>query len=64
MHAKVQAPRDWLERKGWWAQSLAGLATFALVVAIFWAMFAVSGVPGWLPDFAENWLDDVPGLSG
>ncbi|PZO97540.1 MAG: TIGR02611 family protein, partial [Dermacoccus nishinomiyaensis] len=55
---------DWLERKGWWAQALAGLATFALVVAIFWAMFAVSGVPGWLPDFAENWLDDVPGLEG
>ena len=64
VHAKVQAWWDWLERKGWWAQALAGLATFVLVVAIFWAMFAVSGVPGLLPDFAENWLDDVPGLSG
>ncbi|WP_322612421.1 TIGR02611 family protein [Dermacoccus abyssi] len=58
----VEAWWDWLEKKGLWAKAIAGLLTFALVLAIFWAMFAVSGVPGWFPDFAKDLLAKVPGL--
>lgn len=60
---QVEAWWEWLDRKGWWAQALAGLATFALVLLIFWALFAVSGVPTWFPQFAQDWLAKVPGLS-
>ena len=60
---KVQAWWDWIEAKGWWAKLLAGLATFLLVMAIFWAMFAISGIPGWMPQFAKDLLTKVPGLA-
>lgn len=59
---QVQKWWDWLERKGWWAQALAGLGTFIIVLLIFWALFAVSGVPGWFPQFAKDWLANIPGL--
>lgn len=59
---KLEAWWDWLDRKGWWAKALAALATFLLVVCIFWTLFALSGVPGWLPDFAKDVLAKVPGL--
>lgn len=60
---QVEAWWNWLERKGWWAKALAALATFVLVMLIFWALFAVSGVPGWFPDFAKELLANVPGLA-
>jgi len=39
------------------------LAILVLVLAVFWALFALSGVPAWLPDVVEQSLTSrVPGL--
>jgi uncharacterized protein (TIGR02611 family) len=53
----------WVTRQHVFVRMLVGLAVLALVLAIFWAYFAVVGVPGWLPDMAEKpLLQFVPGL--
>lgn len=62
VRAQVESWWAWLERKGWWAKALAGLGTALIVLLIFWALFALSGVPGWFPDFAKDWLSHLPGL--
>lgn len=54
----------WIARQHLVVRLLVGLAILALVLGIFWAYFAVVGVPGWLPDIAEEpLLQFVPGLS-
>jgi len=52
----------WMVRQPWWLKGLVTLGTAALVLAIFWALFAVTGVWGFLPDGIENWLRRIPGL--
>jgi uncharacterized protein (TIGR02611 family) len=52
----------WLTRQSVVVRALVGLAVLALVLGIFWTYFAVVGVPGWLPDVAEQpLLQLVPG---
>jgi uncharacterized protein (TIGR02611 family) len=54
----------WITRQHLAVRVLVGLAILALVLGIFWAYFAVVGVPGWLPDVAEDPLRRlVPGLA-
>jgi len=56
----------WNERlrpQPWWVKGLVLLVTVVAVAAIFWLLFLVSGVPGFLPDRAEEWLAHVPGLA-
>lgn len=60
--AKLRAWEQWLRPQPWWVQGLVLLVTVAAVAAIFWVLFKVSGVPGFLPDFAEDILRQVPGL--
>jgi uncharacterized protein (TIGR02611 family) len=60
--ARLRAWSDWLGPKPVWVKGLVGLATLALVVAVFWALFAVTGVPTWFPDVAETQLVQLPGL--
>ena len=45
-----------------WFKGLVGLVTLALVLAIFYGLFLLSGVPGFIPDFAEDRIKDLPGL--
>jgi uncharacterized protein (TIGR02611 family) len=52
----------WLQTQAWWVRALALLGTAILVGALFWALFAISGVPGFFPDSVEQWLKDLPGL--
>lgn len=53
----------WITRQHVVVRLLVGLAVLALVLGIFWAYFAVVGVPTWLPDVAEEpLLQLVPGL--
>lgn len=53
----------WIGRQNIVVRVLVGLAVLALVLGIFWAYFAVVGVPSWLPDVAEEpLLQFVPGL--
>lgn len=53
----------WIGQQSVVVRVLVGLAVLALVLGIFWAYFAVVGVPSWLPDVAEEpLLQFVPGL--
>lgn len=52
----------WMGRQPVGVRGLVGLATLALVLALFWALFAVTGVPGIMPDAVEEVLRQVPGL--
>lgn len=60
--AKVKAWTEWVSHKPWWVKGLVGLATLAFVLAIFYLLFLVSGVPGFMPDFAEDKITQMPGL--
>lgn len=53
---------EWLAPKPLWFKGLVGLVTLALVLAIFYGLFLVSGVPGFLPDALEDRVTDLPGL--
>lgn len=52
----------WSERKPTWMKVAGGAGTLALVVAVVWAGFVVTGVPGWFPDAAASLLVQVPGI--
>jgi uncharacterized protein (TIGR02611 family) len=56
---QVRAWTDWLGDQALWVRALVGLATFLFVAAILWGVFAVLGVPGWVP---ESWVPPLPGL--
>ena len=58
----LKAWNAWLQQQPWWLQGLVLLATLLAVALIFWALFLISGVPGFFPDFAESWLHELPGL--
>ncbi|CAG7573198.1 uncharacterized protein (TIGR02611 family) [Barrientosiimonas humi] len=64
VRGKVRAWERWLRRQSIVVQAIFGLLTFALVLAIFWALFRFSGIPGFFPDAVETWLRQVPGLGG
>jgi uncharacterized protein (TIGR02611 family) len=52
----------WMGRLGWFVRGLVGLGIVLLVLACFWLVFLVSGVPGFLPEPAQRWLGQLPGL--
>jgi uncharacterized protein (TIGR02611 family) len=60
--ARLSDWSDWLRPKPLWVKGLVALVTAALVAAFFYALFLISGVPGFMPDFAEDWIKDLPGL--
>lgn len=53
----------WMGRQSLWLRGAVGLATLALVLGIFWVSLAVTGVPTWLPEWAAELLQRVPGVS-
>ena len=59
----LEAWSTWLMPKPWWVKGMALLVTVAAVGAIFWLLFLVGGVPGYLPDNVEEWLKKLPGLA-
>ena len=60
--ARLKDWNDWLSPKPLWFKGLVGLVTLALVLAIFYGLFLLSGVPGFIPDFAEDRIKELPGL--
>ncbi len=52
----------WIGEQALYIRALVALGTVALVLAIFWVYFSVSGVPGWIPEAGRNLLLQVPGL--
>ena len=52
----------WLRPQPWWVKGLVLVGTMVAVSVVFWLLFLVSVVPGFLPDSIENWLKTLPGL--
>ena len=53
---------SWVGKQSWWVKGLVGLGTLIVVLAAFYLLFWISGVPTWLPDFVERPLTSLPGL--
>lgn len=60
--ARLDDWNAWLAPKPWWFKGLVGLATLVLVLAVFYGLFLLSGVPGFFPDLIEERLTRLPGL--
>ncbi len=60
---RVHEWTEWTKRQNVLVRALVVLAIIALVLAVFWLLFLVSGVPGFFPDVIEQRLQmHVPGL--
>lgn len=59
---KVKAWNQWQKTQPLWVRGLLVLALTLLVLGVFYLLFLVSGVPGYLPDGLGNWLRQVPGI--
>jgi len=53
----------WLRPQPWWVKGLTLVLTVVAVALVFWLLFLVGGVPGFLPDSIEEWFAQVPGLA-
>lgn len=60
---RVREWTAWTARQNIVVRALVVLAIVAVVLAIFWLLFLISGVPGWLPDVVQGPVQTyVPGL--
>jgi uncharacterized protein (TIGR02611 family) len=60
---RVRQWTAWTARQNLFVRALVVLAIVVLVLAIFWGLFALSGVPQWLPDAVQTPIQaHVPGL--
>lgn len=59
---KVQLWTEWVGRQNWFVRGLVGLGIILLVAICFWLVFLVSGVPGFFPQWAKDWIGYAPGL--
>jgi uncharacterized protein (TIGR02611 family) len=53
----------WILAQRVWMRGLVALATVLLVWAIFWAWFALMGIPGFVPGWGADLLRQVPGIT-
>jgi uncharacterized protein (TIGR02611 family) len=53
---------EWLKPRPWYVKGLVAVLTALLVAGFFYLLFLVSGVPTFLPDPVEHWVETVPGL--
>ena len=60
--ARLKDWSDWLAPKPLWFKGLVGTGHRGPRAAFFYGLFLLSGVPGFIPDFAEDWIKDLPGL--
>lgn len=56
---QVKAWTQWLGRQSILVRILVTVLTFAFVTGVVYAMFAIIGVPAWVP---KTWIPDLPGL--
>lgn len=56
---QVRAWTQWLGRQSILVRILIAVLTFAFVAGVVYALFAIIGVPSWIP---EAWVADLPGL--
>lgn len=53
----------WLGTQPLWVKALVGLGCLVLVLAAFYLVFLLTGVPSWIPTFAQDFLRGLPGVS-
>lgn len=46
----------WLAQQGWTVRGLVAFGCWLIVMAMFWILFRLTGLPTWLPDMAEEAL--------
>ncbi|MFI5695051.1 PGPGW domain-containing protein [Kribbella sp. NPDC051586] len=56
----VKALTAWTGKQPAWLKALGTLALFLCVLVAIWLYMAALGVPGWLPDSWESFLDKLP----
>jgi uncharacterized protein (TIGR02611 family) len=56
---RVRAWTRWLGEQSIMVRILVGVLTFAFVAGVLYGLFAIIGVPTWIPD---SWVPDLPGL--
>lgn len=56
---QVKGWTHWLGQQSILVRILIGLLTFASVLAFFYGLFVLTGVPTWIP---EGWIPALPGL--
>lgn len=60
---RVREWTAWTARQNIVVRALVVLAVAAVVLAVFWLLFLVSGVPDWIPDLVQTPVQTyVPGL--
>ncbi|HEX2704434.1 MAG TPA: TIGR02611 family protein [Candidatus Lustribacter sp.] len=60
--ARLHVWTTWMAASPWWVKVSVSLGTMAAVAAGVWALFAVTAVPGFLPDTVDAWLRSLPGI--
>lgn len=53
---------DWIMAQALWVRGVVALGTLAVVWLVMWSYLAWQGVPAFLPQWAEEVLDAVPGI--
>ena len=56
---RVKAWTHWLVEQSLAVRGAIGVATLAFALVVTYALFALTTVPGWIP---ENWVPNLPGL--
>jgi uncharacterized protein (TIGR02611 family) len=53
---------EWVMAQPVWVRGLVALGTLLVVWAIFWVLFALAGVPAFMPTWAADALRRLPGI--
>ncbi|HET8987856.1 MAG TPA: TIGR02611 family protein [Humibacillus sp.] len=59
---QVSRWNDWIMAQAVWVRGVVALGTLAIVWLVLWSYLAWQGVPAFLPQWAEEVLDAVPGI--
>lgn len=62
VRGKVRGWTAWTAEQSLWVKALVGLGTLALLLGVAWVMLRMSGVPAFLPDRLQTWLNAGLGL--
>lgn len=57
---KVRGWTGWVARQSTVVRASLGLAGLLVVAAALWLYLALQGVPSWLPDPVQEWLETAP----
>lgn len=59
---QVRRWEEWVRAQSHLVKALVGVGTFLFVAGVLWVTLRLTGVPGFLPDALEGWLQDTAGL--